>query len=458
MRKRKSRKGADEVKKDERRRTSYKPSSTRRPSKVPRAQRSNPSRSARRSGEEAISREKRKTPAAAVKGKSSLLSKGKKAVKKRFKLFSIRSGMDMPFFILTMVLLGIGLVMLFSASYPNAYYLHNDSYYFIRKQVIFSIVGVVIMIAVSYFDYHHLHKLAIPILLISYLLLGVVLVMPPINRVHRWVQLGTFSFQASEITKFAIVLIFAHWISLNFNKMQTFRYGILPYVLILGSTCGLLVAEPHLSCTIIVVMLAAGMLFIGGIKLRWFGGALAAVGAALGYIVFFTDSLTYADERIRGWLDPLTYSTEEVWQQTWQTRNSLYAIGSGGLLGQGLGQSRQKYLYLPEPQNDFIFAVVCEELGLIGALIIIVLFALLVWRGITISMRAKDKFGCLLGIGLSAQVGLQVLLNIAVVTNTIPNTGISLPFFSDGGTSLIMLLAQMGVILSISRTSSMEKT
>ena len=144
---------------------------------------------------------------------------------------------------------------------------------------------------------------------------------------------------------------------------------------------------------------------------------------------------------------PLTYTTEQMWQDTWQTRNSLYAIGSGGLLGQGLGQSRQKYLYLPEPQNDFIFAVVCEELGLIGALIILLLFALLVWRGITVSMRAKDKFGSLLGIGLSAQVGLQVLLNVAVVTNSIPNTGISLPFFSDGGTSLIMLLAQMGICL-----------
>lgn len=393
-----------------------------------------------------------------VKERRSLLHPGKRAVKKRFKLFSIRSGMDMPFLILVLILLGIGLVMLYSASYPNAYYLKEDSGFFIKKQLLYAVVGIVLMLALSYFDYHHFHKLAVPILLVSYALLVVVMIMPPINQVHRWVQIGSFSFQASEITKFAIVLIFAHWISINFNKMETFRYGILPYILVLGSTCALLIMEPHLSGTIIVVLLAAGMLFIGGIKLRWFAGAIGIAGGAIAYILLFTDKLTYANERIQGWLDPLTYTTEQMWQDTWQTRNSLYAIGSGGLLGQGLGQSRQKYLYLPEPQNDFIFAVVCEELGLIGALIILLLFALLVWRGITVSMRAKDKFGSLLGIGLSAQVGLQVLLNVAVVTNSIPNTGISLPFFSDGGTSLIMLLAQMGVVLSISRTASLEKT
>ncbi len=453
------------MKKDKKRRAAYRPSSSRRAPRSSQLEKETPSRRAGAAQEASLHRDQRYAPPVKdVKekkdntAKRSLMNRGKKAVKKRFKLFSIRSGMDLPFLILVLVLLGIGLVMLYSASFPNAYYLHNDSGHFIKKQLMYAVMGVVIMLAVSYFDYHHLHKLAVPILLVSYLLLAVVLVMPPINDVHRWVQIGSFSFQASEITKFAIVLIFAHWISLNFNKMDTFRYGILPYVLVLGSTCALLISEPHLSGTIIVVLLAAGMLFIGGVKLRWFGGALGAAGAGIAYILLFTQKLTYANSRIQGWLDPLTYTTEELWQDTWQTRNSLYAIGSGGLLGQGLGQSRQKYLYLPEPQNDFIFAVVCEELGLVGALIILVLFALLVWRGITISMRAKDKFGCLLGIGLTAQVGLQVLLNIAVVTNTIPNTGISLPFFSDGGTSLIMLLAQMGVVLSISRTASLEKT
>ena len=342
--------------------------------------------------------------------------------------------------------------MLFSASYPFAYYRYNDSYYFIKNQLFFAIFGIAVMIVISYFDYHHFHKFAIPILLVSFVLLVIVLAMPAIHDVHRWIEVGGFSFQPSEVMKFALVLTFAHLISKNFKKMNTFKYGILPFAIILFPTVVLLVLEPHISCTVIGVLLAAGMLFIGGVKLRWFGAVLGIIGGALAYIVLFTDKLTYGNERIAGWLNPFDSTAD-----TWQTIQGLYAIGSGGLLGQGLGNSRQKYLYIPEPQNDFIFAVVCEELGFIGAVIILLLFAMLVWRGIVLSMRAKDKFGALLGIGLTAQVGLQVVLNIAVVTNTIPNTGISLPFFSYGGTSLVMLLAQMGVVLSISRTSNLEK-
>ena len=377
-------------------------------------------------------------------------------VKKKFKVFSMRSGLDMPFFLINMAILVIGLIMLFSASYPNAYYYkHGDSYYFIRSQLIWAVIGVVAMIVISYFDYHHLHKFAVPILGLSFLLLVVVLFMPMVNGVHRWIPLGPIGFQASEITKFAIVLSFAHFISINFKKMGTFKYGVLPYGIILAVTAFLLYLEPHISCLIIIVLLAGGMLYIGGVKLRWFGLVLAVALAAVGYVVLFTDKLNYANGRVQGWLDPFT-SNPNV--DTWQTKQGLYAIGSGGLWGLGLGQSRQKYLYIPEPQNDFIFSVVCEELGFIGALIILILFAMLIWRGIIISMRAKDKFGALLGIGLTAQVGLQVILNIFVVTNTIPNTGISLPFFSYGGTSLVMLLAQMGIVLSISRTSKIEKT
>ena len=384
------------------------------------------------------------------------MSKRLNPVRKKFKVFSMRSGLDMPFFFINMAILVIGLIMLFSASYPNAYYYkHGDSYYFIRSQLIWAVIGVVAMIAISYFDYHHLHKFAVPVLGLSFILLVVVLFMPMVNGVHRWIPLGPIGFQASEITKFAIVLSFAHFISINFKKMGTFKYGILPYGIILARTAFLLYLEPHISCLIIVVLLAGGMLYIGGVKLRWFGMVLAIALAAVGYVVLFTDKLGYANGRVQGWLDPFT-SNPNV--DTWQTKQGLYAIGSGGLWGLGLGQSRQKYLYIPEPQNDFIFSVVCEELGFIGALIILILFAMLIWRGIIISMRAKDKFGALLGIGLTAQVGLQVILNIFVVTNTIPNTGISLPFFSYGGTSLVMLLAQMGIVLSISRTSRIEKT
>lgn len=370
------------------------------------------------------------------------------------KIFSLKSGMDLPFLFLVLIILVIGLVMMFSASYPNAYYLHGgNSLYFIKNQAIFAVLGIIVMFAVSRIDYHYFHKWAVPILGISFLLLFVVLLMPAINGVHRWIQLGSFSFQASEITKFAIVLSFAHFININFHRMNKFRYGILPYLIILGPTVILLALEPHISCCAIVVLLAAGMLFIGGVQLRWFGMVLGGIASALIYLVVFTDKLTYANDRISGWLDPFSPGSGV---DTWQTRQGLYAIGSGGLWGLGLGYSRQKYLYIPEPQNDFIFAVVCEELGFIGAVVILLLFAALVWRGMIISIRAKDKFGVLLGIGLTAQVGLQVLLNIAVVTNTMPNTGISLPFFSYGGTSLLMLLAQMGIVLSISRTSRIE--
>ncbi|MBR1779719.1 MAG: cell division protein FtsW [Clostridia bacterium] len=384
------------------------------------------------------------------------IAKKRKLVQNKLKIFSVRSGLDLPLFFITLILLIIGLVMLFSASAPNAYYFKNgDSYYFIKSQLIWAVIGVISMVAVSYVDYRHLRRWAVPILLLSFLLLILVLFMPVRNGVHRWIQLGPLGFQPSEVTKFAIVLSFAHFIALNFQRMGTFKYGVLPYAIILGMTGFLLYLEPHISCLIIVVLLAGGMLYIGGIKLRWFGLVLAAALAAVAYLVLFTDKLTYANGRVQGWLDPFSPNSGV---DTWQTRQGLYAIGSGGLFGLGLGQSRQKHLFIPEPYNDFIFSVVCEELGFIRSAIILVLFAMLVWRGIVISMRAKDRFGSLLGTGLIAQIGIQVVLNIFVVTNTMPNTGISLPFFSYGGTSLVMLLTQIGIVLSISRTSKIEKT
>lgn len=376
-----------------------------------------------------------------------------KKMRHKAKMFSVRSGLDLPFFLLVLTLVVIGLIMLFSASYASAYYETGSSYTYIIRQGIFAVVGIGAMIFISYLDYHWLHKLTFPLLGASWLMLGVVLILPAIQNVHRWINLGLFTFQPSEIAKFALILWFAHFISLNFKKMHTFRVGIFPHLIVVGITVGLVIIEPHLSASIILLSLTAVMLFVGGVKYRWFVAVFIAV--AIGAICFlmFTDG--YANDRVQGWLDPFA---KDFWQETWQTRNSLYAIGSGGWMGTGLGQSRQKYLWLPEPQNDFIFAIICEELGFVGALIIIILFILLVWRGIVISLRAKDKFGMLLGVGLSLQVGIQTVLNIGVVTNTLPNTGISLPFFSYGGTSLIILLAQMGVVLSISRTSNIEKT
>ena len=379
--------------------------------------------------------------------------------KKKFNLkkLNVRTGIDLPFTILVLLLVTIGLIMMFSASYPDAFYRHKgDSFLFIRNQSIFAIMGIFSMFFVSRFKYQNLKYLHVPILVISFLLLIVALFMPPIAGVRRWIPLGPLGgFQPSEIAKFAIILSFSSIIDKNFEKMESFKYGILPFIIILIPTIILLVLEPHISCTMIIIILSTIMLFIGGIKLRWFLYVLTPIVSAIFYLILFTDKLTHANKRIAGWLDPFN---PPPGVDTWQTKQGIYAIGSGGIFGLGLGNSRQKYLYLPEPQNDFIFAVVCEELGFIGASLILILFAMLIWRGITIAIRASDRFGTLLGLGLIMQIGIQVILNISVVTGTAPNTGISLPFFSYGGTSLLMLLAQMGILLSISRSSNLEKS
>jgi cell division protein FtsW len=214
-----------------------------------------------------------------------------------------------------------------------------------------------------------------------------------------------------------------------------------------------MMAEPHLSGTLIILSIGAIMMIVGGTNLKWFGLAALAGVVVLGVVVMIPGVIQYAETRFANWLHP----EEDPRVGGFQILQSLYAIGSGGLMGTGISQSRQKYLYLPEPQNDYIFSIVCEELGFVGATLIIILFALLVWRGFVIGMRCKDRFGSMVAIGLTAQVGLQTILNILVVTNTIPPTGIALPFFSYGGTALVMLLAEMGVILSISRQTTMEK-
>jgi len=366
----------------------------------------------------------------------------------------VKGPIDITFVMLVLLLLTMGLVMLFSASYAIAYYEENNSFYYITRQGIFAIAGIVAMFVISTIDYRIFQKFANLILLITIFLLIVVLFMPKINGVRRWIIIaGFFNFQPSEIAKFAVAVWSSAYIAKNYDNMKKFKVGILPFLIVFGIIAGLMVLEPHFSGTILILAIGAVLMVIGGSDLKWFGLAATGGAAALGAAMLIPSISEYAIVRIKRWLDPF----QDYYGSGFQTIQSLYAIGSGGLLGTGIGNSRQKYLYLPEPQNDFIFAVVCEELGFIGAVLIILLFVLLVWRGYVISIKARDKFATLLGIGLTTQVGLQALLNIAVVTNTIPNTGISLPFFSSGGTSLLMLLAQMGIVLSISRTSSAEK-
>ncbi len=379
--------------------------------------------------------------------------------KKKFSLLSIGKGIDIPFIIIMLALLIIGITMMFSASYPVAFYEIGDSYYYLKRQLIFAVIGLVIMFAVSFVDYHYYHRFAAIILGVSYFALVLVLVLPSqAGGVHRWIGFGAFGIQASEISKFAIILFMAHWGSRYYDKMGTLKYGVLPGAAVFGSTAALLLLEPHYSCIVICAMLTVIMMFVSGIKIKWLAIG-AGVLAVIIILLWVTGALTYAMERMDGWGQALNDDLDrDMWNATWQTRNSLYAIGSGGLFGLGLGQSRQKYLYLPEPQNDFIFAIVCEELGLVGAVVILLIFALLVWRGVIISLRARDRFGKLLGIGLISHIGLQVILNILVITDWLPNTGISLPFFSYGGSSLLTLMFEMGVILSVSRTSNIEKS
>ncbi len=364
-----------------------------------------------------------------------------------------KGSIDLTFLVLVLLLLVFGLVMMFSASYAYAYYYENNSFHFITRQLVFAVLGLIAMAILSTWDYHIWHRFAWLSMAASIVLLLLVFTQPEVNNARRWIFIGSQSFQPSEIAKLAVVLLFAHIISINYDKMKTFRYGILPFGIILVILAVLLMLEPHLSGTILILLIGAVMIFIGGASLKWFaaaGGAAVVAGCMAMLIPAIHDRAMY---RINVWLDP--FIDPQV--SGFQTIQSLYAIGSGGLLGAGIGNSRQKYLFLPEPQNDFVFSVVCEELGFVGAVLVILLFVLLVWRGFTIAIKARDRFGTLLAAGLTAQVGLQAVLNIAVVTNTIPNTGIPLPFFSYGGTALAMLLAQMGIILSISRQTALEK-
>ncbi len=361
---------------------------------------------------------------------------------------------DVAFLSLVLVLLTIGLIMLFSSSYVYSYTHYDNSFKFIFNQAKYAAVGLIFMFIASHIDYHLYRKFAWIILLVSVALLGFLLAVPPMVKgmdVKRWFAIGSFSFQPSEIAKFAIILLFSHLIAANYKQMGKFKF-IAILVGILGIVCGLVIAEPHISATLLIGVIGVVLMVVGGLKLPYILGGLG-IGLGGAAVVVLSGAISYSSDRIKYWLDPWADATG----YGYQTIQSLLAIGSGGIMGRGLGKSRQKYLWVPEPHNDFIFSIVCEELGIIGAIIIILLFCALVWRGFTIALKAPDKFGCLLAVGLTFQVGLQAILNILVVTNTIPNTGISLPFFSYGGTSLILLLTQMGIVLSISRQSNLKK-
>lgn len=362
---------------------------------------------------------------------------------------------DVTFIIVVLILLGLGILMMFSASYAIAIDEGKDGYYYAFRQLIFAGVGLVAMLIMSFVDYRIFQRGGIA--LFAYLGSVVMLILVMFigtdlgTGCQRWINLGFTTFQPSELAKFSIVILFAYLIDKNYDRMKKATIGILPFMVLLGVIALLLMQQPHLSCTLLICVIGLVLMFIGGTRV-WHLLIAAFVGAlgVVGVVVYKTvvDGVGYFSTRINTWLHP--FESEDL-AGTWQSRQSLIAIGSGGPLGLGLGESRQKYLYLPEAENDFVFAVVCEELGLIGAITVILLFVLLVVEGFHIASKARDRFGMLITIGFTLQIGLQAFINMAVVSGLVPNTGISLPFFSYGGTALIMQLMQMGIVLNVSR-------
>ena len=360
--------------------------------------------------------------------------------------------MDLPFCLLVLLLTAVGLVMLLSASFPSAYYTtkNNDPTYYFVRQGVFAVMGVAAMFFIGKINYQRFRGVAKFLLYLSIILLVLVIIPGnPLavtrNNATRWLGIGDlFTFQPSEIAKVAVVIYFSDSISKKKDQMRSFRYGILPYAIWLVVLGGLVGLEPHLSGAILIMGVGAALMLVGGINWAWVIGAVGAAGAAM-YLVLFV--IGYNTSRITYWLNPWA----DAQGAGWQLSQSLITIGSGGLWGVGLGKSRQKFLYLPEEHNDFIFAIICEELGLIGASIIMLLFAALILRGYWIALHARDRFGSLLVVGITTLVAMQTFLNIGVVTGLLPTTGISLPFFSYGGTALSIQLAEMGIVLSVSR-------
>ena len=361
-----------------------------------------------------------------------------------------RQSMDAGFFTLALILLAMGVVMVLSSSYARAYYDPgkvtggNGAYYFLR-QLIFALLGVGAMLLasrlpMSFYRRYTFHFLGLTLVLLMLVpIIGV-----KANGSRRWLGVGGLTLQPSELAKLAVILSFSLLICRFQGRMRSFKYGILPFLAILGIMIGLLILEPHFSASIILIAIGGVMMFLGGVGLGWFIAALGGVTAALAVLLTF---FPYASSRISTWRDPFSDPSDRGYQIV----QSLYSIGSGGLSGLGLGGSRQKFLYLPEEHNDFIFSVACEELGFIGAALILALFALLILRGYWIALHQRDRFNFLTCAGISTLLAIQVFLNVAVVTNLVPCTGISLPLFSYGGTALLIQLFEMGIILSASR-------
>ena len=385
------------------------------------------------------------------------------AEKRKIKGFSsfLNNPVDFTLVITVLLVLSLGLVMLLSASAPKSMQESADgnSYTYFARQLFFAVAGIIAMLGISRFDYRFFQKfyklayVASIVLLIMVLLIGT-----ESHGAKRWINLGFTTFQPSELVKICMIIFYAGILVKNRDDLGKFGKGLVKHVLFLVPIIILLALEPHISTTMVIVITCCVMLIMAGCKFWQFllsGIVAGGVGGTVATILYFTndwfqEKFQYIVTRFITFLDPWQKATGDGWQVI----QSLYAIGSGGLFGVGLGESKQKYLYLPEPHNDFIFSVIAEELGFVGCMVVFILFAIFIWRGILIAMKAPDMFGSLVAIGITTLVGIQVIINVAVVTSSMPATGMQLPFFSYGGTALFLLLCEVGVLLSISRAGA----
>lgn len=398
----------------------------------------------------------------------------KKKVKKekntdpnRIRLVYTQGSIDMPMMIITLVLLIIGITMMFSASHALSYR-DNDgnSYEYAVSQMIFAGLGLAAMFGVSLIDYRFYRKefklfntgktFTVAHVIIAVALFLTALVIPfgvsnTEDGPRRWLRFAGRTFQPSDVLKFALIIFFAYYIWKNYKKMRYTFTGLVKPAILLLVVGALMIAQPHLSGLLIMLIIAAAMLFIGGVNMKTVIVAVVAAAGLLVLALMFSE-FSYFEDRIKYTFDPLAAPLKE----TYQSYQAVLAIGSGGFWGVGFGNSSQKYYYLPEAQNDFVFAILCEEFGFIGGILVMILFLIFVFRGFYIARKSHDRFGMLLATGITLQVGIQAMLNIGVNVCCIPNTGISMPFFSYGGTALVIQLAEVGMLLAISRRSNLN--
>jgi cell division protein FtsW len=369
-------------------------------------------------------------------------------------LETVKKPFDFILFITVMVLLSIGIVMVLSASSPQALAEDGNSYSYVKKQATLAILGIVAMLVISKIDYKIYAKFSKLAYIVSIILLASVPIIGSSTKgAKRWIDLGFTNFQPSEVAKIALIIFFAAWLTIHKDELKNvFKGFIYPFLYLLPVAIILIFFQNHLSVTILIIFVTSIMMLMAGSKLSHFL-TFGTIGATVGGIGLFVMAKVFEKgsfrlARITTFLDPW----KDIKGEGWQIVQSLYAIGSGGLFGAGLGGSKQKYLYIPEPHTDFIFSVLAEELGFIGCAFVIILFAIFVWRGLLVAMRAPDMFGSLVAVGITSLIALQAIMNIAVVTSSMPNTGIPLPFFTYGGTSLVILLCSVRCTIKYIKT------